>query len=275
MSASNHSRGRSMSKVLSRSVVRRAVLASIVGAVSAAVVQTGCSSVGEGSGGTNDPSTETGKATVEFTLPGGEQLNSVSWTVTGPGTATTFSKSGTITMDGGSSDGGDVVVSFSLIVTGAVPTNNYTATVSGASTDGTVTCYGSTTFSVNNTTGAAGVTAPIACGPASDAGRAIISGSLYGCASISSLSALPLETTVGNAVALSATATGPIADGGALTYVWTATSGTFDTPNAASANFTCSVAGPATVTLTVGDGPVADGGACLLAKQSIQIQCDL
>ena len=81
---------------------------------------------------------------------------------------------------------------------------------------------------------------------------------------------------MGSSVALSGSATGPGVDAGSITYAWTAPSGTFDTPTAASANFTCAVAGPVAVTLTVSDGPVPDGGACnpALSTQTVQIQCD-
>jgi hypothetical protein len=58
--------------------------------------------------------------------------------------------------------------------------------------------------------------------------------------------------------------------------VWSAPSGTFDTPNAASTNFTCTAAGLVAVTLTVSDGPVPDGGACnpALSTDTVQVHCD-
>jgi hypothetical protein len=261
-----------MSKALSKSVARGALLAAVAGSLAVAVAQVGCSDAG----GRNQPTETTGSASLEFTLPGGAQVNTLNWNVTGPGSSAADAGSGTVNVqDSGVSDGGVVTVSFHVLVSGASPTANYTATASAVSTDGTVSCYGSTTFVVSSSTGVT-VNVPIRCGPASEAGAATFNGAVYSCAAISSISAEPLETTVGNSVALSATATGPIADGGSLTYTWTATSGSFDTPNTASANFTCSVAGPASVTLTVADGPVADGGLCnsALSTQSIQIQCD-
>jgi hypothetical protein len=108
----------------------------------------------------------------------------------------------------------------------------------------------------------------------SEAGSALVTGSLYSCASVSYLTASPAETTVGQSVALSGTANAP--NPSALTYTWSATGGSFDTPTAASTNFTCTAVGPVSVTLTVGDGPVVDGGACnaALDTQTIQVQCN-
>ena len=70
------------------------------------------------------------------------------------------------------------------------------------------------------------------------------------------------------------TTSAPVA--ASLTYAWSAPSGSFDHPGASSTNFTCTVAGPVPITLTVGDGPVPNGAACSaeLSTRTVTVQCD-
>jgi hypothetical protein len=207
---------------------------------------------------------------MQLTLPGGETVNSVNWTVTIP-----------------SGDGGTTVVqtgmvnvqnstTVSFLVGGIPPGNGYTITLNGMSSDGLATCVGSAMFNVTART-TTNVSVLLQCNtPASEAGSAQVTGTAYSCASVSSISVSPAEVNVGSSAAVTAMATGPLGEGGALTYAWSAPSGTFDTPNAASANFTCSAAGPVTLTLTVSDGPVPDGGSCnpALSTETVSVQCD-
>jgi mono/diheme cytochrome c family protein len=88
------------------------------------------------------------------------------------------------------------------------------------------------------------------------------------CATITSLSVFPLETTVNSSIALAATATA-----GSLTpmYAWTATAGTFDNPAIASPMFTCP-ATPAIVTITLSVSPSVPG--CTSAVQTAEVTCD-
>jgi hypothetical protein len=242
-----------------------------VGAASLAAIEVGCSSTnGPGSPGSSEPAPaeNTGTLGMQLTLPGGQQVNSVAWTITGPNDASTVVQSGTVNLQNSQS--------ISFLVGGIPAGNNYTIVLTGTSTDGTATCVGSVTFNLTART-TTNVSVLLQCNtPPSEAGSALVKGTLYSCASVSSLSASPAETNVGSSVALSGSATGPGVDAGSITYAWTAPSGTFDTPTAASANFTCAVAGPVAVTLTVSDGPVPDGGACnpALSTQTVQIQCD-
>jgi hypothetical protein len=257
--------------VLRKSVVRSVLLLSAVGAASLAAVEVGCSSTnGSGSSRPSEPvATEnTGTLGMQLTLPGGQQVNSVAWRITGPNGASTVVQSGTVNLQ--NSQG------ISFLVGGIPAGNNYTIVLTGTSTDGTATCVGSVTFNLTART-TTNVSVLLQCNtPPSEAGSVLVKGTVYSCASVSSLSASPAETNVGSSVALSGSATGPGADAGSITYAWSAPSGTFDSPSTPSANFTCSAAGPVTVTLTVSDGPVPDGGACnpALSTQTVQVQCD-
>jgi phospholipase C len=92
------------------------------------------------------------------------------------------------------------------------------------------------------------------------------------CPVVNSAIATPDTAVVGSSVLVSGSASGP--NVGALTYAWSAPSGTFDTPNAAQANFTCAVQGPVTLTLTVNDGALtADGGTCDPATSTVEVKC--
>ena len=257
-------------RIVSRkSLVRGALLASAVGAASAGAIQAGCSATNEpaasqGSEPAGNPSTganlaptdNTGTVGMQLTLPGGEQVNSVTWTVTtlNADGGTTVVQTNTVNLSNSET------VSFLI---GGLPAGEaYTIALFGTSADGTATCVGSAQFDTTART-TTNVSVLLQCTtPPSEAGSAQINGTAYSCASVSSISVSPAETTVGHTAAVSASASGPLGDGGALQYAWTATSGSFDTPNAANANFTCSAGGAVTLTLTVSDGPVPDGGSC-------------
>ncbi|HXX66504.1 MAG TPA: hypothetical protein VEK07_04960 [Polyangiaceae bacterium] len=269
-----------MKMVLSKSVVRTAVVAGLGVSISGAVIQVGCSSSGGQPPGEPSPGNlgvlgsnsaeNTGSVGMQLTLPGGESVNTVSWTITGPNGASTVVQTGTVNLANSET--------ISFLVGGIPAANGYLITLSGTSSDGLATCTGSATFNTTART-TTDVSVLLQCNTAvSEAGSALVTATPYSCASVNYVTASPAETTLGNTVAVSGSASGPGAGGDAspLTYQWTATSGEFDTPTAPSANFTCLSAGPATVTLTVSAGPVPDGGACNTALETatVTIQCD-
>jgi uncharacterized protein YjiK len=232
-------------------------------------VAAGCSSpatsesqgnAANGAGDTGD----TGTVGMSLTIPGGEQVNAIQWTITGPNGASTVVKSGTVNVQN------SAAVSFQV---GGIPVGGgYTVTLSGSSTDGSVSCLGSSGFAVM-TRATTNVSVVLVCNAAaSEAGSSAIHGQTYDCPFVNGLSAAPAETTVGHSVTVSGSAIGP--NPAALTYAWSAPSGSFDTPAAAQANYTCAAAGPVTLTLTASDGAVPDGGSCTGNTQSVQVQCD-
>jgi hypothetical protein len=239
-------------------------------AAASALEQTGCSS-SSSSGGANPgvsassgvPSETVGQVGLDLTLPGGETISLVSWTITGNG----MTRSGTVNVSG------STVISF---VVGGIPAgSNYTIAITGTSTDGTVTCTGSATFSIvaGATTQVTDVLQCSGAGP--DAGGLAVNAPAYACASVfpGSITVSPSETTVGGTVSLIAatTAVNPSAE----TFAWSTTSGTFSAPNAATTNFTCTAPGVATLTLTVGDGPIPDGAPpCPSTTATITVTCD-
>jgi outer membrane protein assembly factor BamB len=94
---------------------------------------------------------------------------------------------------------------------------------------------------------------------------------LYTCAVATGIDASPLETAVGTSISLVGHATG--ADPTRLTYAWSAPTGTFSAPTSAATDFTCAVPGPVTLTLTVADGPVPDGGGCNASTATVVVTC--
>jgi hypothetical protein len=209
--------------------------------------------------------TEDGTGTVglQYTLPGGEHVSTVGYTLTNA----TNTYTGSVNVAGSST--------ISFIVGGVAAGDGYTITLTATSDDGTVTCSGSagpfsvsaratTTVNVNlicQTTG-------------NDAGGVLVNAPTSNCPVWNTIVANPSGTCIGRPnITLTAAARGP--DPGGLTFTWTTTGSATITNNVSTltadglgkndtATFTCPAAGGETdtVTLVVGDGPVPDGGAC-------------
>jgi hypothetical protein len=225
-----------------------------------------CSSSGSAHlpGGSAASDETTGTVGLELTLPGGALLSTVNYTITGPNGASTVLSSGSVGVQN------STTVSFLL---GGIPAGSWNVALSGAA-DGGITCTGSGTFTIS-ARATTQVLIAMQCSVAPvDAGAASVTATLYSCGTANAISASPAEVTVGHSLLLTGTGTGP--NPGGVTYQWSAPSGTFDTPTASSVNFTCTATGTFPVTLTVGDGPVPDGGSCdpTLSKMTVPVQCD-
>ncbi len=209
---------------------------------------------------------ETGTIGASLTLPAGQAVNSVAWSITGAGGSTMVVKSGTVGI------GNSQTVSFS--VSGIPVGSGYRILLSANSVDGTASCAGSATFDVLSRA-TTGVTVLLRCNPVGQGGHGVVvNGEGFNCASVDGVSANPLETTVGSSIALIGTASAPVpAD---ITYSWSAPNGRFDDATSAAPQFTCTTAGSVPVTLVVGDGPVPDGAVCdpVVSTTTVDIQCD-
>jgi phospholipase C len=260
-----------------RKVVRTVLMLGAVSAAAVVMAQIGCSSAGtpgtepeptvnpQGAGDGKGHDNE-GTIGMQLTLPGGEQINSVAWTITGPNGAATVVKTGTVNV------GNSATVNFQI---GSVPAGTgYTITLSATTPDGTVSCAGSATFTaMARTTTAVSVT--LRCTTAGpDSGTIAVSATTVNCGTVNFASASPSETTVGNSLALTASAGGP--NPGAITYTWSAPSGSFDNASSATPNFTCSAPGAVTLTLKVTDGPVPSTNSCdpALSTSTVTVNCD-
>jgi hypothetical protein len=208
---------------------------------------------------------DTGSVGFQLSLPSGQQIPVLSWAVSGPNGLPTVVQSGTLTAQSAG-------VTFLI---GNLPVaSGYEIALTGTATDGSVVCSGSASFAVASRT-TTPVVVELACSTATAGAHVtLVNGTSFNCAASNNVSASPTETSVGSSVMLSATATAPVP--GAVTYSWSAPSGTFASSAAASTGFTCTSAGMVNVTLVVGDGPVPAGSSCdtSLDTRTIAIQCD-
>jgi hypothetical protein len=198
-----------------------------------------------------------GQVEVALVLPGGAVLNTVSYAVTGPGG---FSRMATFD------------VSHSATISGilSLPTGGpYTLTLSGTSTDGSTTCGGMATFSVTAHT-TTPVSVHVLCHQGTTTGSVMITGAINICPAIDGISATPSEVIVGSTLALGGAAHDTDGAPAALTYAWSAPSGTFSSATAQNPMFKCTESGTVTVSLTVSDGDATAGCA---DTQSVPVIC--
>ncbi len=250
----------------------------LAAALAVAVGVAGCAADGPGDGSgpggagassgaaAGGSSGDTGSVTAQLTLPAGQAVQTVQWAVTGPGGAATVVQSGSVPVQNRQS----VRFQVSRIPSGTA----YRMSMSATAIDGSVTCSGSASFDV-----ASRATTPVsvlmACNVATSGSQVtLVSGTSFDCAAVGSVSAIPAETSVGGHIALSASASAPVAS--ALTYAWSASSGTIGQPGASSTTFTCTAPGVVSVTVTAADGPVPAGFACnaSLGSRTINVTCD-
>ncbi len=243
-----------------------ALLAFVASTAACSAGSDGAASASAGVASTDTPSSAvTGSVGMDLTLSGGEQVDSIRWTITGPNGGTTVVQSASVEVQ---------ALSIRFLV-GGIPTGaNYRVALSGTSTDDSVSCFGTAQFNVSpHATTLVAVQLPCIRTGMGNTGTTV-NGASFNCAAWSSVTASPLETKVGSSVTIAATASGPVSSD--LTYAWSSSTGTFAPANAATSSFTCTQVGQATVTLVVGDGPVPVGSACnpTLDTTTIAITCD-
>ncbi|HEY7372627.1 MAG TPA: histidine-type phosphatase [Polyangia bacterium] len=183
-----------------------------------------------------------------------------------------------ISAPGGARLSGTVDVSHSTTVSfvvGGVPAGTgYTIALSGTTVDGATSCAGTSAAFDVAARATTAVSVHLTCHEAPRTGSVLVSGVLNLCPTIDALSASPAEVTVGSALALTAAAHDADAAPAALAYSWTASAGggagTIASPAAPSTSFTCTAAGPVTITLAVSDGDAAPGCA---ASQTLAVDC--
>jgi hypothetical protein len=188
---------------------------------------------------------EVGSAELALVLSPGLNLNSISYTITGPNA---FSRMGSVDLSKSST------VSFTV---GGLPAGNgYNIVVTGTASDGATTCGGSATFAVMAKSTST-VMLHLLCRESAKTGSAMVVGNINICPLIDALSASPNEVQVGGSIALVSVAHDTDSAPGALAQQWTATAGSIVAAGA-NATFTCTSPGPATVTLTVTDTDCTD-----------------
>jgi|GEM_PF-922421 len=223
-------------------------------AVFALLMGTSAGTLNCGRDSVSDPQS-LGEANLALVVPGGTVIGSIAYTVSGPvNRAGTFDVSHSATISG----------TVSGLSAGAY-TVNLTATASGGGT----TCGGMATFSIvaHQTTP---VTVHLLCHESSRAGSVLVTGDLNICPVIDGISASPSEVVVGSTLTLGSLAHDTDALPAALTYAWSASSGSLSSATAQNPTFKCTQPGSVTISLTVSDGDAAAGCADL---QTVPVLC--
>jgi hypothetical protein len=145
---------------------------------------------------------------------------------------------------------------------GGIPAGDgYVVTLTAQSTDGQTTCAGSGTVDViANQLNA--ITVVMQCRTVGTTGVIGVMGSFNSCPTVTSYSGAPATISIGGSVAIAVSASD--ADGNALTFSWTAPSGTFADATAPSTLFTCAAPGVTTLTVAVSDGMCESGAALVI-----------
>lgn len=229
----------------------------VLGAILSASACSGTSPSTEGE--TGAAADNASSVALSLDLASGVTINSASYTITGPNG---FTKSGTIDLSQSAS--------FSAVIGGIPAGTGYSVTLGTTSTDGSTSCAGSATFDVVARMTAA-VTVHLSCHEQPRTGSVLVNGAINICPVIDAAGASPAEAIVGGGMRLNGSAHDSDAAPAALSYVWTATSGVFDNANTPNPLFTCSVAGPVTLTLTVSDG---DTSPTCADNLQVKVTCD-
>jgi hypothetical protein len=227
----------------------------------------------------------TGTIGLSLTLPGGAQVNSVTYTLLNSGampvTLVSAPNPGTVNVSNSAS------IQFLL---GGVPSAAGDSLSLTASIVGGGTCQGSASGINVNPGSTTNVVVQMACNaPGQDAGSLFITGTTANCGTWNSLSSSNSEVYVGESLVLTATATGPNPSN--LGYTWTMSNpiGAFGAATAGVGavgqdegvgptdpmQFMCTAPGTTTITLVVDDGP-ADAGVCPtnLNTMTTTVTCD-
>jgi len=199
-----------------------------------------------------------GSVAFELQAAPGVTLGTVAYTIIGPAS---FSKTGSF----------DVSQSTKIgALIGPLPVGTgYTITLSANSVEGTSSCSGSAPFDV-----LAHQTTPVAialtCHEGPRTGSVMVNGALNICPTLDAVNANPAEVLVGTSISLSASAHDSDAGPVALSYRWTAASGSLSDANTASATFTCSASGAVVLSVAASDG---DPLASCADTRTITVQC--
>ncbi len=229
------------------------------------------------------PTAGTGTVGFSLALPGGAQINSVTYDL--------LNSANMAVAISGAPNPGTVNVSNSGSIDfqlGGVPAAIGDSISIAASITGGGTCQGSASGITVNVGATTNVTVQMLCSlPGQDAGNVFVTGVTSYCGTWTGLSSTSSEVYVGESLVLTASATGPSPSG--LGYTWTMSNpiGAFGATSAGVGapgqdenvgpsdpmQFFCTAPGTTTVTLVVDDGP-QDAGACSNNTTSTTVVCD-
>jgi len=182
----------------------------------------------------------TGSLSLDLTVAGDYEIDEVAWTIRG----------GEMPDMSGAIDTSAPGSTASVEVFGIPQGTGYTIDMQATSTDGELTCAGSTQFDVGVDV-ATDVHVMLNCEKPARFGAVRVDGKLNLCAELTKAVVSPLQTSVGSSIDLQSEAVDE--EGDEVEYLWTAESGQVDDPTAANTAYTCTEAGDDQITITVSD----------------------
>ena len=195
---------------------------------------------------------------LEVSVEGEDQsilLDEVLWTLTGNGMAP---MSGAI--DTSAPGATPSVEGFGL------NPGSYMIDLEGSTDDGETRCRGSAPFDVT-----AGISTEVAvllrCKVGQRFGAVRVNGKFNICSELTKAVVAPLQTSIGNRIAVRSQAEDE--EGDSIAYAWTADSGSFEDPSAADTFYTCEETGDHSLTVSVSD----DGFAYCVDSWTVAIRC--
>lgn len=193
--------------------------------------------------GAEEPQGGVGSARLNLVLPDGSELLSLSWVLTGG--ALSEPRVGAIDLG----DADDAITAF----IGGIPVaSGYNIELGGLTSDG-VTCAADADFDMPSAGATVSVSLTLNCGGGDSRsdGDLVVNVRVNACPTVDVV-VTPMNVSVGDTMDLDAHAED--ANGDTLTYQWSATAGTIDSPDDHHAHYTCTLAGPVTLTIEVDDG---------------------
>jgi hypothetical protein len=203
-----------------------------------------CLALALGCGEQSAPPETIDSVQLKLDFGGGVTLNSVDYSLTGPGN---FHQIGMIPVDASDT----ISTTFNNLPAPPMGTATYDIQVKGTASDNLELCKGETMFTVAPMTNAV-VQIMLMC-----QGRATVSADVNVCPTIDSLSVIPSEVYVGSSMQLTLSARDPDNGPSPLAAAWSATSGTLSNLSTMGATFTCTAAGAFKIGVSVTDGTPA------------------
>jgi len=201
-----------------------------------------------------EASTNTGSLGLNLTLSSGVTLDAFTATISGVGLAAPIIR--TIPVPRSSAT---VSASF-----GGLPRGPYLLELEATSRGGESECRGSANFTVVAQQ-SVGVSVAITCRTDSIRAEVTLEAEPNVCPDVNSVLVAPRRTRVGSPISVEANAED--SDGDAISFAWTATSGSFAAPSSATTTYMCSDLGEQTLSVTINDE-----GNCASLHQTV-VRC--
>jgi len=224
----------------------------------AALVVAGCA--------TKSTTGEPGSLNVNLALQGDITINQVSWEVRGNG----------ITPISGAINTSALGSTPSVEVFGIPSGRNYLITMTATSVDEGTSCEGWAEFDVSPGV-STNVMVMLNCKPPQTLGGVRVNGKFNFCADLVRVVVAPLQTSVGNDIALSASAVD--LEGDEILYRWEATNGSIANASASETIYTCRSAGAHAVRVEVSDDQfdycISDWTVAITCVDGEVVDCEL